>query len=361
MFLQTSLPLFFMTNIKPELHFRQSFALAVVDTIIQETGFLKVDYIYIYAPDTGAFSAYLTPKGLQQARDMGERQILHNQNWRQMFDQSQAAIRTVRKLFKTKIPSLNTPEFKQFWTKLFKHTQIITEVYFYCEPPALAALEEQSNDPRIAEMLEFIGHYKLETHKTISLVEKKITQVLTLLSKGNGLDIADLLYLTSKELETILFKGVDQKIIQRARPRQSGYIYYQINNRWIVETGQNYIKWRDQLLAKPELAQVTGRTAYHVDRIVTGRAKIHLSFTDTRKLSSDAILVTGMTNPQMVPFITNIRGIITDEGGLMCHAAIISRELKIPCIVGTKEATQVFADGDLVEMDTSAGLAKKVD
>lgn len=70
--------------------------------------------------------------------------------------------------------------------------------------------------------------------------------------------------------------------------------------------------------------------------------------------------MTGMTNPQMFPILKRARGIVTDEGGLMCHAAIVSRELKKPCIVGTKEATQTFQDGELIEMDTSTGIVKKV-
>jgi pyruvate,water dikinase len=50
--------------------------------------------------------------------------------------------------------------------------------------------------------------------------------------------------------------------------------------------------------------------------------------------------------------------IITDEGGITCHAAIVSRELKKPCIIGTKIATQVFKDGDMVEVDAENGIVK---
>lgn len=50
--------------------------------------------------------------------------------------------------------------------------------------------------------------------------------------------------------------------------------------------------------------------------------------------------------------------IITDEGGITCHAAIISRELKIPCIIGTKIATQVLKDGDRVEVDANKGIIR---
>ena len=60
----------------------------------------------------------------------------------------------------------------------------------------------------------------------------------------------------------------------------------------------------------------------------------------------------------MVSAMIKALAIVTDIGGLMSHAAIISRELKIPCIIGTKIATQVLHDGDLVEVDANNGIIK---
>jgi len=54
------------------------------------------------------------------------------------------------------------------------------------------------------------------------------------------------------------------------------------------------------------------------------------------------------------------KAIVTDEGGLSCHAAIVARELGVPCIVGTKIATKVFKDGDLVEVDADKGIVRKI-
>ena len=53
-------------------------------------------------------------------------------------------------------------------------------------------------------------------------------------------------------------------------------------------------------------------------------------------------------------------GIITDFGGILCHAALISREFGIPCIVGTRVATKIFNDGDMVELDAYKGIARKL-
>ncbi len=61
----------------------------------------------------------------------------------------------------------------------------------------------------------------------------------------------------------------------------------------------------------------------------------------------------------MASLFSKASGIITDEGGLMSHAAVLSREYKVPCVVGTKNATLLLKDGDLVELDAKKGIVKK--
>lgn len=92
---------------------------------------------------------------------------------------------------------------------------------------------------------------------------------------------------------------------------------------------------------------------------VTAHVKVCSGIEEARqKIKKGDILVTGMTLPDYVPVMKISSAIITDEGGLTCHAAIVSRELGIPCIVGTRIATQVLHDGDLVEVDADNGTVK---
>ncbi|MDD4332902.1 MAG: PEP-utilizing enzyme [Patescibacteria group bacterium] len=72
------------------------------------------------------------------------------------------------------------------------------------------------------------------------------------------------------------------------------------------------------------------------------------------------IIVTEMTHPNIMNACKKAGGIITDEGGLLSHAAIVSRELNIPCVIGTKVATQVLKDGDLVKVDANNGIIKVI-
>ena len=76
------------------------------------------------------------------------------------------------------------------------------------------------------------------------------------------------------------------------------------------------------------------------------------------KPSKNAVLVVNQTHPKDIDLIKRSVAIVADEGGMLCHAAIISRELNKPCIIGTRIATQVLKDGDLVEVDAEKGIVK---
>lgn len=77
---------------------------------------------------------------------------------------------------------------------------------------------------------------------------------------------------------------------------------------------------------------------------------------DIGKVKEGDIMVTRMTNPDMVPAMRKVAAIVTDEGGMTCHAAIVSRELGTPAVVGTRKATQVLTDGQVISVDGEKGL-----
>jgi len=87
----------------------------------------------------------------------------------------------------------------------------------------------------------------------------------------------------------------------------------------------------------------------------SGTVKIINTLEELEKVKKNDILVTKMTNPDMVVAMQRASGIITDEGGTTSHAAIVSREMGIPCVVGTEQATKLLKDGDQVTVDGSNG------
>ncbi|MCL4430578.1 MAG: phosphoenolpyruvate synthase [Chloroflexi bacterium] len=95
-----------------------------------------------------------------------------------------------------------------------------------------------------------------------------------------------------------------------------------------------------------------GRRGYGV-----GKAKVVLNPEDAhRDMCKGDVLVTGMTDPDFVPFMKMASAIVTDKGGITSHAAIVSRELNIPCVVGTENATQIMKTGQEYTVDSRNGV-----
>ncbi len=90
--------------------------------------------------------------------------------------------------------------------------------------------------------------------------------------------------------------------------------------------------------------------------MAAGSVKIIFDLDELDKIEDGDIMVTAMTTPDMVPAMKKSAGIVTDEGGVTCHASIISRELGIPCVVGTGEATSTLKDAQEVTVDGKKGL-----
>lgn len=95
--------------------------------------------------------------------------------------------------------------------------------------------------------------------------------------------------------------------------------------------------------------------------LVSGTVKIIRKLDELDKILDGDILVTTMTTPDMVPAMKRANGIVTDEGGVTCHAAIISRELGIPCVAGTGEATSVLEENTKITIDGKKGIVYEGD
>ncbi len=94
--------------------------------------------------------------------------------------------------------------------------------------------------------------------------------------------------------------------------------------------------------------------------VARGKVKIVNQASDLGEMEKGGILVSIATMPDLLPAMKVAGASVTDMGGLTCHAAIVSRELNVPCVVGTKNATKAFQDGMLVEVDATHGLVKVV-
>lgn len=145
------------------------------------------------------------------------------------------------------------------------------------------------------------------------------------------------------------------------KEREKGYLYF--NNLILVENRQNqineYLNGNHIALLDGEKEdvsdekQLAGTCAFGGK--VKGLVTIVENEKDFHKMKQGDILVASMTIPKFLPVMKLAGAMVTDEGGALCHAAIVARELKIPTIIGTKRATKVLDDGDLIEVDANNG------
>lgn len=117
---------------------------------------------------------------------------------------------------------------------------------------------------------------------------------------------------------------------------------------------------RNWMLEKTDtnVSEVSGMAAFPGK--VTGTAKVIGADKNIGKLQEGDILIATMTSPSFMPYLHKAAAFVTDEGGITCHAAIVAREMKKPCVIGTKIGTQVFKDGDMVEVDAEKGVVRIV-
>ena len=125
---------------------------------------------------------------------------------------------------------------------------------------------------------------------------------------------------------------------------------------FFAEVGSDYSFFDEPIiLNESNLSQeVKGNIAFK--GIAQGIARIVKSPADLDKVKEGDVLVTQMTFPAFIMAMKRASAFVTDEGGITCHAAIVAREMKKPCIIGTKIATKVLKDGDFVEVDAERGI-----
>ncbi len=165
-----------------------------------------------------------------------------------------------------------------------------------------------------------------------------------------------LLSTTPREFLSITNSNIDPEISVRIAERNQESVWLFGNDGYCITTDKILKKELQNLLKEELQKNLKGYTASKGK--VSGVVKIVLSEQDFSKIENGDILVTSMTRPEFMPVLQKAAAFITNEGGITCHAAIVSRELKKPCIIGTKIATQVLKDGMEVEVDADNGIVR---
>lgn len=220
--------------------------------------------------------------------------------------------------------------------------------------------EELDFDKEINFYLEIFEKYVLfhDYRKEIQMKgTNAMNRFLSELSERHGVRYEDLVWAWPSEIEKYMKTGTID--LESIRNRKGAYLFI-ITKKGIEQlTGEKAIQRRKKELMSTvkNIQDFKGITA-SLGKI-TGKAKVCYSAAEAaKKIKEGDILVASMTLPDYMASMKKAAAIVTDEGGVTCHAAVVSRELKIPCIVGTRIATRVLKDGDMIEVNANHGAVK---
>lgn len=182
------------------------------------------------------------------------------------------------------------------------------------------------------------------------------------MSRRYRIPFVSIAYYMNDEVRELCLRGkqVPDTIL---RARRRGLTWIVDGKKFRTVVGRQAYQLVKTLVIEPlrsrRVAEVRGISANH--GLVRGRVLRAMSAKEANPLIKKGdILVASMTTVDYVPAMHKAAAIVTDDGGLNCHAAIVSRELGVPCVVGTKVATQIFKTGDRVEVDATRGIVKKL-
>lgn len=211
---------------------------------------------------------------------------------------------------------------------------------------------------KLTNLINYYGHRRTVFAETVGMANYYILPLTKEIARRIKIASNEIQFLTSNEIINSIQSNrciISKKEIKR---RMINCVLIQKNQLTKVLTGKNYNKIKklveEKTLSKDNIKFIKGLGAS--PGLVKGRVKIIRTIKEIYKFKQGEILVAPMTTVDYMIAVRRASAIITDEGGITSHAAIISRELKIPCVVGTKIATKILNDNDVVEVNADEGI-----
>jgi len=247
-----------------------------------------------------------------------------------------------------------------------KEMQIVVNEEKYAKITLAKTLEKLKASRSLIDHVNLLQEYiKLRTVRKNSLSEAHyyIKPLLIEVARRLNIDQSDLFLMSYPEILDLLkapssYSQIEYEIIKR----RGGYGVLMLDGKLSIISGIKEVVEtieKHRIIPQPAINKnnlITGRSANRGNAI--GPAKVVYDASQLGKIQSGDILVAKMTTPDFVMAMRKCSGIITDEGGITCHASIVSREMNKPCIVGTKNATSNIQDGFIVELDATKGFAR---
>jgi phosphoenolpyruvate synthase/pyruvate phosphate dikinase len=221
-----------------------------------------------------------------------------------------------------------------------------------------AALKLTSKERHVFEVARTFGRLKGLRMEILFGVYAEWGRVLTEMATRNHIPKALLYYCSIPELVAWLRQGRKVPIsLLKSRAKYCVWVAKTDTEQDILvgKAGRDYIRAHGQedTVKQKDVLVIHGTVAS--PGYAEGRVRIVNRTTEIKKVKPGDIMVSVATNPSLLPAMNNAAAFVTDSGGLTSHAAIVAREMKKPCVIGTKIATKVLKDGERVSVDARVG------
>lgn len=228
------------------------------------------------------------------------------------------------------------------------------------------AVAELGLSPAVVHAIDSLGEFLAQRDWTKGYTARSLLSYHKLLAEiaaRMGIDFDTVLQYSYYELDAYFTDGTQLSTKELEMRRNEGYAFVVKNGVPSLFSGRAEIDRvlveehiENPLLELPPEETIRGMSASRGK--ATGIAHVIDDASKIPEFRDGEVLVTYMTTIEFTPLFRKAIAVVTDEGGMSCHAAIISREFKLPCIVGTKVATRVVQTGDTIEVDAMTGVVK---
>ena len=212
------------------------------------------------------------------------------------------------------------------------------------------------------DIIRSLADLREESWDAVSQAGVRLRPLFSALAAKHGLSYNQLMMLTFEEMKQLIVGLKPVKIDELNQRIYCFGIFSQATkkNHSVIFSGKPAERLSNLIESKSKgiFSSLKGSPIW--PGIVKGRARILRSPDEIKKIKVGEILVCPMTDPDYMPAIKKAKALVTDQGGVLCHAAIVARELQNVCLVGTQVATNLIKDGDWIEVNADEGIVRKL-
>lgn len=247
---------------------------------------------------------------------------------------------------------LTLQEVKEIWQSLKKDKNFLDNSNrLETKRAIIRAKKLLKNKSHYVDVMQFFIYYRTHRTDNFNKIFFSWHQALEKFAKHKGLTYENLIHCSYPEIINNEIPSV--KILEE---REKDFVALLSHGKIEIISGKRVAAFKKLCLERNISDIISGRAAF--SGIAAGKARVVLNKKDLENFKPGEVLVASMTTPSMVMAMKKAAAFVTNEGGITCHAAILAREMKKPCIIGTKNATKLLKNGDLVEVDADKGVVK---